>query len=168
MLVAKLKHATLAVTSPRAIYLCARARRSNMTRQPDAHRMGRAQAMFAKHVARLNSLFDELGTVRFLPMCRPGPGTLTVIWLPASIHGAPDLGSKCRGRNRLLRDDAHLDKLPPNAPHRALRIAEQAGSAGGIALTALCCARRRYALCPRRARGTGIVPAPTSFLKEET
>src|ERR1700722_5727495 len=116
MLVAKLKHAALAVTSPRAMYLCARARRSNMTRQPDAHRMGRVSNV------RQTCGAVKWSSTNWVPSDSCPFADLGRALDPAARfnHGAPDLGSKCRGRNRLFRDDAHLDKLRPNAPHRAL------------------------------------------------
>jgi hypothetical protein len=163
MLVAKLKHATLAVTSPPAIYLCARARRSNMTRQPDARRMGRVSNV-RQTCGALNGL-RRTGYRQILARAQTWAGHS--IWLPASTTALLTLVAS------VAAGTASSATMPISTNCGQTLPIERSDrgtgwSAGGIALTALCCARRRYALSPRRAGGTGIVPAPTSFLKEET
>ena len=162
MLVAKLKHATLAVTSPRAIYLCARARRSNMTRQPDARRMGRVSNV------RQTCGAVKWSSTNWVPSdsC-PCADWRHSIWLPASTTALLTLVASVAAG---IASSATMpistncgQTLPIERSDRGTGWVSGRDCADGFML----CAPSLRSIPAPRARH-GDLPAPTSFLKEET
>src|ERR1700683_3917824 len=109
-------------------------------------------------------VFDELGTVRFLPMRRPGPDHS--IWLPASTTALLTLVASVAGG---IASFATMpistncgQTLPIERSDRGTGWVSGRDCADGFML---CAPSLRSIPAPR---GTAIVPAPTSFLKEET